>query len=95
MAAFEYKALDAKGKSKKGSIEADNARQARQRLKEQGLMPVEMTEAKAKNAKGSQPSTSFKRGISTPDLALITRQISTLVQSGMPLEECLKAVAEQ
>ena len=95
MAAFEYKALDAKGKSKKGSIEADNARQARQRLKEQGLMPVEMTEAKAKTAKGSTPSTSFKRGISTPDLALITRQISTLVQSGMPLEECLKAVAEQ
>ncbi|MFI3273716.1 MULTISPECIES: type II secretion system inner membrane protein GspF [unclassified Vibrio] len=95
MAAFEYKALDAKGKSKKGSIEADNARQARQRLKEQGLMPVEMTEAKAKTAKGAQPSTSFKRGISTPDLALITRQISTLVQSGMPLEECLKAVAEQ
>lgn len=39
MAAFEYKALDAKGKTKKGSIEADNARQARQRLKEQGLMP--------------------------------------------------------
>lgn len=95
MAAFEYKALDAKGKSKKGSIEADNARQARQRLKEQGLMPVEMIEAKAKTAKGSAPSTSFKRGISTPDLALITRQISTLVQSGMPLEECLKAVAEQ
>ncbi len=58
-------------------------------------MPVEMTEAKAKTAKGSTPSTSFKRGISTPDLALITRQISTLVQSGMPLEECLKAVAEQ
>jgi len=95
MAAFEYKALDARGKSKKGSIEADNARQARQRIKEQGLMPVEMIEAKAKTAKGSTPSTSFKRGISTPDLALITRQISTLVQSGMPLEECLKAVAEQ
>ena len=95
MAAFEYKALDAKGKSKKGSIEADNARQARQRIKELGLMPVEMTEAKAKTAKGAQSSTSFKRGISTPDLALITRQISTLVQSGMPLEECLKAVAEQ
>lgn len=96
MAAFEYKALDAKGKTKKGSIEADNARQARQRLKEQGLMPVEMAEAKAKSNKGgSTPSTSFKRGISTPDLALITRQISTLVQSGMPLEECLKAVAEQ
>ena len=95
MAAFEYKALDSKGKHKKGSIEADNARQARQRLKEQGLIPVDMTEAKAKSAKSSGQSTGFKRGISTPDLALITRQISTRVQSGMPLEECLKAVAEQ
>lgn len=37
MAAFEYKALDAKGKHKKGTIEGgDNARQVRQRLKEQG-----------------------------------------------------------
>lgn len=34
MAAFEYKALDAKGKQKKGVLEGDNARQVRQRLKE-------------------------------------------------------------
>jgi len=95
MAAFEYKALNAKGKHKKGTIEGDNARQARQRLKEQGLIPVEVIEAKAKTTKSGGQSTSFKRGISTPDLALITRQISTLVQSGMPLEECLKAVSEQ
>ncbi|MBW3697648.1 type II secretion system protein GspF [Vibrio sp. T187] len=95
MAAFEYKALNAQGKQKKGTIEGDNARQARQRLKEQGLVPIEVIEAKAKAEKSSGPSTGFKRGISTPDLALITRQISTLVQSGMPLEECLKAVSEQ
>ncbi len=44
-----------KAKVKKRSIEADNARQARQRIKELGLMPVEMTEAKAKTAKGAQP----------------------------------------
>lgn len=95
MAAFEYKALNAKGKQKKGTIEGDNARQARQRLKEQGLIPVEVIEAKAKVTKSGGQPTGFKRGISTPDLALITRQISTLVQSGMPLEECLKAVSEQ
>ncbi|MGF1752235.1 type II secretion system inner membrane protein GspF [Vibrio makurazakiensis] len=97
MAAFEYKALNAKGKQKKGTIEGDNARQARQRLKEQGLVPIEVIEAKAKATKSASggPSLGLKRGISTPDLALITRQISTLVQSGMPLEECLKAVSEQ
>ncbi|WP_329347393.1 type II secretion system inner membrane protein GspF [Vibrio natriegens] len=94
MAAFEYKALDAKGKQKKGTIEGDNGRQVRQRLKEQGMIPIEVMEAKAKAAKSSG-SVSFKRGIKTAELALITRQLSTLVQSGMPLEECLRAVSEQ
>ncbi|RTZ14589.1 type II secretion system protein GspF [Vibrio aquaticus] len=96
MAAFEYKALDAKGKSKKGVIEGDNARQVRARLKEQGLVPVEVTETRQKAKKQSSSSVfQFKRGLSTPDLALITRQLATLVQSGMPLEECLRAVSEQ
>lgn len=95
MAAFEYKALDAKGRHKKGVIEGDNARQVRQRLKEQGLVPMEVVETQVKAARSRSQGFVFKRGISTPDLALITRQLSTLVQSGMPLEECLRAVAEQ
>ncbi|MGL6026127.1 MAG: type II secretion system inner membrane protein GspF [Vibrio sp.] len=95
MAAFEYKALDSKGCHKKGIIEGDNARQVRQRLKEQGLVPIEVLENQAKAARNRRQGLGFKRGISTPDLALITRQLSTLVQSGMPLEECLRAVAEQ
>lgn len=77
-------------------IEGDNARQVRARLKEQGLMPVEVNETRQKAKKQTeQAGLTFKRGISTPDLALITRQLATLVQSGMPLEECLKAVSEQ
>ncbi|MDB1122501.1 type II secretion system inner membrane protein GspF [Vibrio algarum] len=94
MAAFEYKALNDKGKQKKGVIEGDNARQVRQRLKEQGLIPVEVIETKVKNS-AQKSTTSFNRGISTNDLSLLTRQLSTLVQAGMPLEECLRAVAEQ
>ncbi len=95
MAAFEYKALDAKGRHKKGVIEGDNARQVRQRLKEQSLVPMEVVETQVKAARSRRQGFAFKRGISTPDLALITRQLATLVQSGMPLEECLRAVAEQ
>ncbi|MGC9401085.1 type II secretion system inner membrane protein GspF [Vibrio genomosp. F10] len=96
MASFEYKALNDKGRQKKGVIDGDSARQVRSRLKEQGLVPIEVTETRAKsNAQSDQGGLSFKRGLSTPDLALITRQLSTLVQSGMPLEECLKAVSEQ
>ncbi len=95
MAAFEYKALDTKGKQKIGVLEGDSARQVRQRLKDQNLVPVEVIETKLKAEKSRTASFSFKRGISTPDLALITRQLSTLVQSGMPLDECLTAVSEQ
>lgn len=96
MAAFEYKALDARGRQKKGVQEGDNARQVRLRLKEQGLVPIEVIETKAKAAKQQSGGVGFsRRGISTPDLALLTRQLSTLVQSGMPLEECLRAVSEQ
>ncbi|ANU37795.1 Type II secretion system protein [Vibrio scophthalmi] len=97
MAAFEYKALNAKGKSQKGVMEGDNARQVRSRLKEQGLVPIDVVATRA-TQQANTPETealTFKRGISTPDLALITRQLSTLVQSGMPLEECLRAVSEQ
>lgn len=95
MAAFEYKALEKNGKQKKGVMEGDNARQVRQRLKEQGLIPVEVIETKSKQKKNASQGLSFNRGISVNDLSLITRQLATLVQAGMPLEECLKAVAEQ
>lgn len=98
MAAFDYKALDKSGRQKKGVIEGDNARQVRQRLKEQGLIPIDVIENRGKRSAGAgaaQPAFTLQRGISTPDLALITRQLSTLVQSGMPLEECLRAVSEQ
>ncbi|WP_434357487.1 type II secretion system inner membrane protein GspF [Parasalinivibrio latis] len=95
MAAFEYRALDAKGRNKKGVMEADNARQVRQQLREQGMVPVDVTLTREKEKQQSQRTFNLQRGISTADLALITRQLSTLVQAGMPLEECLKAVADQ
>lgn len=95
MAAFEYKALDAKGKTVKGVIEAETARSARQSLREKALVPVSIEETKAKEKRVQSSGLSFQRGISTNELSLLTRQLSTLVTATMPLEECLKAVAEQ
>lgn len=98
MAAFEYKALDAKGRQKKGVLEGDTARQVRQQLREKGMVPIAVTQTsgQGRRSKSSQSkSFTLKRGISTNELALITRQLATLVQAAMPLEECLKAVAEQ
>ena len=93
MAAFDYQAVDSRGRTKKGVIEGDTPRQVRTQLKEQGLMPIEVVPSLQKTKQNSQK----KRGgkISTADLALMTRQLATLVESGLPLEESLMAVAEQ
>ena len=65
MAAFEYRALDGKGKEKKGILEADTVKQIRQTLRDQGLMPLEVVaaaegEKQAKGAKSSLLSSFFK-----------------------------------
>ncbi|SIR33472.1 type II secretion system protein F (GspF) [Shewanella morhuae] len=96
MPAFEYKALDNKGKQLKGVIEADTARHARSQLRDQRMMPLEILPVSEKEAKAKSGSFSFfKRGISVAELALITRQIATLVAAGLPIEESLKAVGQQ
>jgi general secretion pathway protein F len=97
MAAFDYQAVDAKGKTKKGVIEGDTPRQVRGLLREQGLMPIEVSPClnkKNKSASGKVKSVRLKN-VSAAELALITRQLATLVESGLPLEESLMAVAEQ
>jgi len=97
MAAFDYQAVDNKGKTKKGVIEGDTPRHARALLREQGLMPTEVipTLANAKTKSGKSSTRKSKGKVSSAELALITRQIATLVESGLPIEESLMAVAEQ
>ena len=95
MAAFEYKALDAKGKTKKGLLEADTAKQIRQQLREKGLVPLEVTQASQKEKQTAAGFSLFQPKISASDLALITRQLATLVGSALTIESALLAVAEQ
>ena len=96
MAAFDYQAVDSRGKNKKGVIEGDTPRHVRNLLREQGLMPIEVTPCLQKNKQKNKKSL-FAGGkkISAAELALITRQLSTLVESGLPIEESLMAVGEQ
>jgi general secretion pathway protein F len=97
MPAFEYVALDQSGKQKKGIIEGDTPRHVRQTLRDKKLIPLEVdsvTDAKKKNTKEGQASF-FKTKINAADLALITRQIATLVRASIPVDETVKAVAEQ
>ncbi|OUR61831.1 type II secretion system protein GspF [Colwellia sp. 39_35_sub15_T18] len=99
MAAFDYQAVDSRGKTKKGVIEGDTPRQVRGLLREQGLMPIDVVATLASNNKagkaGNHSGQTNKGKVSAAELALITRQLATLVESGLPLEESLMAVAEQ
>lgn len=94
MGAFEYVALDRAGKESKGLIEGDTAKHVRQLLRDRSLLPVAVTEVAQREA-NRQRSFSLRSGISPAELAIITRQLASLSQSGLPLEEALLAVAQQ
>jgi general secretion pathway protein F len=97
MGAFEYAAVDAAGRERKGVMEGDTPRQVRQLLREQGLLPVSVEEVQEQEASGTQRRLGwrFQRSMSAADLALVTRQLATLVKSALPLEEALLAVSQQ
>lgn len=98
MPAYHYVAINAGGQEQKGVIEAESEKQARQLLRDKSFLPVRINPAQEK--KGTPKSFSFaslnkQRGLSSKELALITRQFATLLAAGLPIEECLLAVAEQ
>jgi general secretion pathway protein F len=98
MGAFEYTAVDRGGRQHKGVLEGDTPRQVRQLLRDRGLLPTqvnEIMERQRRSAAGGKTRLGLRRGISAADLALVTRQLATLLRSGMPLEETLLAVGQQ
>lgn len=97
MPAYEYVALNDRGRQEKGLLEGDTPRQVRQVLRERGLTPLDVQEVSERQA---QQATSFSLGVnrsalSTTELTLFTRQLSTLARSGLPLDEALTAVSQQ
>ncbi len=94
MGAFEYTALDERGRQKRGLLEGDTPRQVRQQLREQGLTPLEVQEVGDRQTRG-RGLRLFDRGISSAELALFTRQLATLCRSGMPVEEALLGASQQ
>ena len=89
MPTFDYRAQDRNGRACKGRQEADSPRHARQLLRERGLLPQQVQAASEQAVRGRVA------GLSAADLALLTLQLSTLVQAGLPLEQALQAVAQQ
>lgn len=93
MAAFEFVALDERGRRRRGVREGDSRRQVRQTLREEGLTPLSVDQTVERS--GGTLRWSFGRGMSLLELALFTRQMATLVGAGLPIEEALNAVAQQ
>lgn len=94
MPAFEYQALDSSGRTHKGVLQGDTPKSVRQSLRDQGLMPLELSEVRER-APRREFKDLFGRGISAADLSVITRQWATLVRAGLPIDEALSALAEQ
>ena len=94
MGAFEFTALDDRGRSHKGVLEGDAPRQIRQQLRDKGWTPLSVDEVSLR--RGKQQRQSVRGGkVSATDLAVVTRQLATLVESGTPLDESLYTVSQQ
>ena len=93
MASFSYKAFDANGKEVKGFFEADSARQVRQYIREQGFSPLSVEESE-QSKKSNQPNHVSNQSLTASENALFTRQLSTLISSGTPLEEALLTISQ-
>ncbi|AOX99556.1 type II secretion system inner membrane protein GspF [Jeongeupia sp. USM3] len=87
MSTFHYRAVGGDGREVRGAIEADNARQARLQLRERGLWVSELANGTARARR--------QRGLGTARLALLTRQLSTLLDAGLTLDEALVVLGEQ
>lgn len=107
MPVFEYKALNSAGRSEAGIIDADNPKAARAKLRTQGLFPTELREeagrgapkTRAQRARGMLRSDvdvkKFFGRVSTGELAVMTRQLATLLGAGIPMIEALTALIDQ
>ena len=96
MPAFRYEAVDAGGATKKGVLNADSARSARSELRTQGLVPLKVEAISAQvDAAGVATGRTFGERLSSNELALFTRQLASLLEAGLPLEQAFTALLEQ
>ncbi len=98
MPVYEYKALDARGKSVTGIIDTESAVLARQKLRASSIYPTDIKEVYANSSqKGSGRSSlaGFFSRVSRSEMTMITRQLSTLVGAGFPLVTALSTLIPQ
>ena len=97
MPVYSYVGLSPEGKNITGIIDAESARAARLKLRRSGVFPTEVNEstAEASSPRASRSLNRLFERVSPQELAVVTRQLSTLVSAGLPLVDCLSALIDQ
>lgn len=101
MPVYAYKGLSQDGRAVSGIIDADTPKGARLKLRGSGIFPTDLTEEQRQKPRETAEARSglslarYLERISPQELALLTRQLSTLVGAGLPLVDCLSALIEQ
>lgn len=103
MPIYAYRGVDGAGKKTRGSLDAENPRSARSKLKRDGVFVTEFQESSAEAVQRAEGGSRFNINVSLPslqrisalDLAMMTRQAATLIGAGIPLVDGLGALTEQ
>ena len=96
MPAFRFEALDAKGKTVNGLVDADNPKAARAQLRAQALVPLQVDAVVVQSTQTGASRQLFQRRVFSPSaLSIWTRQLAGLVVAGLPLERALTALADE
>jgi general secretion pathway protein F len=91
MSVFEYQAIDSNGQSDNGLVESDTLKSARQQLRAQNLTVLEI---KQSNKRLIQAKSLFEKKLSISDISIITRQLASLLQAAMPIDEALQTIGK-
>lgn len=95
MPVYQYIAFDAAGRRQKGIIDAGSVAAARQKLRETAVYPVEISEAAEKKRIAPTKELRLFRKVGLQELAVMTRQLATLIGAGLPLVQSLSALVAQ
>src|SRR5688572_14186489 len=98
MPMFEYRGLNKNGKTVRGTVDSENLRTAKLKLKKDGIFITDVKDkskaaAASKKAKGKKPGST--KSVNVSDLSMMTRQLATLIKANIPLVDALTAVSEQ
>jgi general secretion pathway protein F len=93
--AYRFEAVDPSGKPRRGLVDAESSRSVRDRLRAEGLFPTVIEAANTADASAPGATVLDRLRLPAAQVALSTRQLATLVRSGMPLDQALTAVADQ